>query len=159
MGAIVAFLLGYVFNNGFILILGSFLLIILVFLSISKLLGPILNGITLLFYRLIGPELLITNKNFIAQKRKNSTVILLLSSLIIVTITATSLLNVLKAGMKEVAYRNFVTDIVISSDLYMNSTLLPEINTTFEEIKGVKTAIPVTVVAGGEIKKEQSKAS
>ncbi|MGG4386383.1 hypothetical protein ABEX08_30815, partial [Priestia megaterium] len=80
-------------------------------------------------------------------------------SLIIVTITATSLLNVLKAGMKEVAYRNFVTDIVISSDLYMNSTLLPEINTTFEEIKGVKTAIPVTVVAGGEIKKEQSKAS
>lgn len=99
-----------------------------------------------LIKKLGGQESFIALKNFTSQRKQNTMIVVLLSSSIMLSITVPSILTMLKNGMEQNAYHQYLTDIVVSSDRVMDSTINYEFTNIVGSIDGVNAVIPLSVI-------------
>lgn len=136
-------------------VLGGLLLTIGIFSGTIFLIKPILLGLSPLAEKIGGRESFVAVRNLISQRKQNTLIILVLAVAITLSISVSSLFLTLESEMKKNVYDEYVTDFVVSSSRFMDSTLPYEFKKEIERISGVKAAIPISTwnsayLKGGE---------
>lgn len=137
--------------NAFLGLLGGLFTILGCFTGAIYGIPIIAAGLHPIMKKLAGKESFIAFKNFTSQRKQNTMIVVLLSASIMLSIIVPSILTMLKSGMEQNAHRQYVTDIVVSSDRFMESTIPYEFTKIVGSLDGVKAVIPLSILDSARI--------
>ncbi|MBY0122816.1 FtsX-like permease family protein [Bacillus sp. S/N-304-OC-R1] len=128
---------------------GGFVIALSISLSAKYVLGMVLKSIEYVFLYINAPKILLAVKNFAVDKKQKTGVILLLSSTIAFVFVSSSILHTLKQGAEKTAREQYISDLLLISDLNMQSSIHYDIELELESMQEIKAAIPLSVDYGG----------
>jgi putative ABC transport system permease protein len=112
-------------NQVFSLLLASILFTLALFLVFPLYLSPMLNKIAPLLRKLTGNTSYIAIRNVIPQVKKNTFVILTISTMMIIAVFGSVMLKTIQKSEENYLKEQFPTDIVLKSRLGLDSTIDP----------------------------------
>jgi len=127
---------------------GGFLIVLTILFSTYYILGFFLKGLEYISLQCNYRKTFLALKNFAIEQRQKTGVILLLSLVISSYIVSSSILNILKEGAEKTAREQYISDLLVMSDLYMQSSIPYEIQNELESIQEVKSAVPLSIDYG-----------
>jgi ABC-type lipoprotein release transport system permease subunit len=135
------------YSSGFkslISISAGFSIIIGVFSLFSYFMKPLLNSLLPVFQFVGGRESFVAIKNIIPDTRKNAIVIFALSAALTISIPATGIMESVKVNSLRDTYKEYVSDLVISSSYGFKTNLKYNFKNYIEQISGITSAIPIS---------------
>ncbi|MCC5801900.1 ABC transporter permease [Rossellomorea vietnamensis] len=112
-------------NQVYSLLLAAILFTVALFLVFPIYLSPILNRIAPFLRKLIGDTSYISIRNVIPQVKKNTFVILTISTMMIIAVFGSVMLNTIQKNEAKYLKSQFPTDIVLKSRLGLDTNLDP----------------------------------
>ncbi|MBU8852791.1 ABC transporter permease [Priestia megaterium] len=107
--------------------------------------------------RLFGQEFYISVKNLIPQVRKNTAIILMISSLMIIAVFGSVTLRTLQISQLEQLKKDFATPILIETRIDNSKINSMEFTKTVEELSGVKSVSNFSTLGLAELQTEVKK--
>lgn len=139
-------------NQVFSLLLGAILLLAGIFTLFPIYLSPILIRLAPFIKKLLGNNSYIAIKNVIPQVKKNTFVILTISTMMIIAVFGSIMLNTVQKNEEHYLKDQFPTNIVLKSRLGLNSTIDPiKLQTEAERITGISPSSSISTKAGAEM--------
>lgn len=136
----------------FCLLLASILLMAGIFILFPIYLGPLLICLAPFIRKILGVNSYVAIKNVIPQVKKNSFVILTISTMMIITVFGSVMLNTIQKNEQNSLKEQYPTSIVLTSRLGDNSTIdAIELERKVEEIKGISNTSSISTQSSGEL--------
>lgn len=137
---------------GPIMLLISVVLVLLAFVLVFPIWLPkILEWFLPYGQRLFGQEFYISVKNLIPQVRKNTVIILMISSLMIIAVFGSVTLRTIQINQQEQLKKNFTTPILVESRLDNTKINTKELTEEVEQLPDVKNVSNISGQGIGEI--------
>ncbi|QUG43118.1 ABC transporter permease [Psychrobacillus sp. INOP01] len=127
-------------------LVGSLIFAMGLLMCITYIIPSIIRFFQPVLVMLGGNESIISLKNFKAERNQNTKVIQIMAISISLSILIPSVLQLLKSEMEQNAAKIYTTDIVASSNKFINSTLPEGIMEEVYGIQGIKRAIPISTL-------------
>lgn len=140
------------------MLLISVVLVLLAFVLVFPIWLPRILGWLLPYgQRLFGQEFYISVKNLIPQVRKNTAIILMIGSLMIIAVFGSVTLRTLQISQLEQLKKNFATPILIETRIDNTKINSMELTKTVEELPGVKSVSNFSTLGLAELQTEGKK--
>ena len=134
------------------ILLAAILLIAGIFILFPIYLSPILMRLAPLIKRCLGNASYIAIKNLLPQVKKNTFVILTISTMMIIAVFGSIMLNTIQKNEEKYLKEQFPTSVVLKSRLGINSTIDPiELQLEAEKITGIDKTSSISTKAGAEM--------
>ncbi|OEG00362.1 ABC transporter [Vulcanibacillus modesticaldus] len=141
-------------NEALPLLIAAFLLIFGIFRLFPIYLSPILTRLLPILRFLFGNVSYVAVKNVIPQVRKNTFIVLTISTMMIIAVFGSALFKTNEKNEERYLKIQYPTDIVVTSRVGANSTINPfEIQKTIKDMTTVKGASTLSRTAVAELKK------
>ncbi len=143
---------------GSAMLLISVVLVLLAFVLVFPIWLPkILEWFLPYGQRLFGQEFYISVKNLIPQVRKNTAIILMISSLMIIAVFGSVTLRTIQISQLEQLKKDFATPILIETRIDNSKINSMEFTKTVEELSGVKSVSNFSTLGLAELQTEGKK--
>ncbi|NGY80909.1 FtsX-like permease family protein [Bacillus megaterium] len=140
----------------FMLLIAAVLILLAFFLVFPVWLPKFLEGLLPVGQKIFGREYYVSIKNLIPQVKKNTLIILTISTLMIIAVFGSATLKTIQLNEQESLKSDFPTPIVVDTRLAYNTKLDPkEITKTVEKLPGVKSVSNFSTLGLGELKGEK----
>ncbi|MCQ9284097.1 ABC transporter permease [Priestia aryabhattai] len=145
-------------THGPAMLLISVVLVLLAFVLVFPIWLPkILEWFLPYGQRLFGQEFYISVKNLIPQVRKNTAIILMISSLMIIAVFGSVTLRTIQISQLEQLKKDFATPILIETRIDNSKINSMEFTKTVEELSGVKSVSNFSTLGLAELQTEGKK--
>ncbi|MED4285184.1 ABC transporter permease [Priestia megaterium] len=137
---------------GPVILLISAVLVLVAFVLVFPILLPkVLEWFLPYGQRLFGQELYVSVKNLIPQVRKNTVIILMISSLMIIAVFGSVTLRTIQINQQEQLKKDFTTPILVESRLDHTKINTKELTEEVEQLPDVKNVSNISSQGIGEI--------
>ncbi len=141
--SVLLILIGYFNSIDISLLLGAFMLVASIFILFQVYLSKLLHLLLPVMKKVFGKTSFIAVKNLIPQVQKNTFVIVIISTLLMIVIFGSSLFSTIQINEQEYLKNQYPTNIVITSRANDNSTInsfeFRQIIEEYPSIEGVST--------------------
>ncbi|OOR15029.1 ABC transporter permease, partial [Bacillus mycoides] len=136
-----------------LLLIAAILMLLGGFLIFPIYLTKFLNGLLPYGQKIFGQEFYVAIKNLIPQVKKNTAIILTISSLMIVSIFGSSLVKTIKMNQSNQIKRDFPTPIIVNSRLGGDTQLdSKELSKAVSQLSTVENASSISNLGAAELK-------
>ncbi|HGO9408815.1 TPA: ABC transporter permease [Bacillus cereus] len=146
---------GFVANTGDTqaIVIGSIFLVLGVYILFPTYLSSILIACLPIMKKIFGRNTFVAIKNVIPQVRKNTFVILMISTMMVIVVFGSTIFKTMPKNNERYLQREFPTHIVVENRLNNDSTIpSPHIQNIFKEISSVKGASTISTNSLAELK-------
>ncbi|SHI44572.1 ABC transporter permease [Desulfosporosinus lacus] len=130
---------------------GGIFFIIGIFFGFTYIVKPLMIFLLPLWELIGGRVAFVAVKNIINQTRQNTLVILSLAGAVTIAVTGLTILETVKTSSINNVYKEYVSDIILTSSYHTASNLKYDFKKTIDEIDGVKEALPMSWGDTGKI--------
>ncbi|AFJ60760.1 MULTISPECIES: FtsX-like permease family protein [Bacillus] len=136
----------------FCLLLASILLLTGIFVLFPVYLGPLLMFLAPIIKKISGVNSYVAIKNVIPQVKKNTFVILTISTMMIITVFGSVMLNTIQKNEENALKEQFPTSVVLTSRLGDKSSINAiELEKEIEAINGIEYTSSISTQSSGEL--------
>ncbi|MES9754674.1 FtsX-like permease family protein, partial [Bacillus wiedmannii] len=148
---------GFVANTGdtqaIVILIGSIFLVLGVYILFPTYLSSILIVCLPMMKKIFGRNTFVAIKNVIPQVRKNTFVILMISTMMVIVVFGSTIFKTMQKNNERYLKREFPTHIVVENRLNNDSTITSShIQNVFKEISSVKGASTISTNSLAELK-------
>ncbi|MCC2323868.1 FtsX-like permease family protein [Bacillus wiedmannii] len=150
---------GFVANKGDTqaIVIGAIFLFLGVYILFPTYLSTILIVCLPIMKKIFGRNTFVAIKNVIPQVRKNTFVILMISTMMVIVVFGSTIFKTMQKNNERYLKREFPTHIVVENRLTNDSTIiLPHIQNIFKEISSVKGASTISTNSLAELKQGEN---
>ena len=152
---------GFVANTGdtqaIVIVIGAIFLVLGVYILFPTYLSSILIVCLPMMKKIFGRNTFVAIKNVIPQVRKNTFVILMISTMMVIVVFGSTIFKTMQKNNERYLKREFPTHIVVENRLTNDSTItLPHIQNIFKEISSVKGASTISTNSLAELKQAEN---
>ncbi|PGW64892.1 ABC transporter [Bacillus cereus] len=152
---------GFLANTGdtqaIVILIGSIFLVLGVYVLFPIYLSWILKLCLPMMKKIFGRNTFVAIKNVIPQVRKNTFVILMISTMMVIVVFGSTIFKTMQKNNERYLKREFPTHIVVENRLTNDSTItLPHIQNIFKEISSVKGASTISTNSLAELKQGEN---
>ncbi|PEN42893.1 ABC transporter [Bacillus wiedmannii] len=141
----------------FLFISSIFLTVLGVYILFPTYLSSILIVCLPIMKKIFGRNTFVAIKNVIPQVRKNTFVILMISTMMVIVVFGSTIFKTMQKNNERYLKREFPTHIVVENRLTNDSTItLPHIQNIFKEISSVKGASTISTNSLAELKQGEN---
>ncbi|MCV9888691.1 ABC transporter permease [Metabacillus halosaccharovorans] len=130
--------------QAFLSVLGGLMITLSIYSFVPTIIGPIFSFLAPIMGKIFGREVLVTIRYMIPQTKQNTLVILSLSGSLILALTSINLFTQVKIGAEQTIRSEYVSDIVLKSNLGSMTRLDESFANEVLKIEGVTAAIPLS---------------
>lgn len=147
-------LLGVAQNSVGILLIAALLLVLAIFRFFPIYLSPILTRILPVIRYIFGNPSYVAIKNLIPQVRKNTFVVLMISTMMIIAVFGSAFLKTLEKNDEQYLQVQYPTNIVVESRVVRSSTIDPfELQASIKDISSVEGVSTLSTANSAELKR------
>ncbi len=148
---------GFVANTGdtqaIVILIGAIFFVLGVYILFPTYLSSILIACLPIMKKIFGRNTFVAIKNVIPQVRKNTFVILMISTMMVIVVFGSTIFKTMQKNNERYLQREFPTHIVVENRLNNDSTISsPHIQNIFKEISSVKGASTISTNSLAELK-------
>ncbi|KMP91813.1 ABC transporter [Bacillus wiedmannii] len=152
---------GFVANTGdtqaIVIVIGSIFLVLGLYVLFPIYLSSILELCLPMMKKIFGRNTFVAIKNVIPQVRKNTFVILMISTMMVIVVFGSTIFKTMQKNNERYLKREFPTHIVVENRLNNDSTItLPHTQNIFKEISSVKGASTISTNSLAELKQGEN---
>lgn len=152
LSSIFLILLGIAQNSVGIILIAALLLVLAIFRFFPIYLSPILTRILPVIKYLFGNTSYVAIKNLIPQVRKNTFLVLMISTMMIIAVFGSAFLKTLEKNDEQYLKVQYPTNIVVESRVGRNSTIDPfELQTNIKDIPSIEGVSTLSTANSAEL--------